>query len=85
MLRKIQNARRFATTCHFATLEDQDVAFFRQNCTQVLDNPEDVALHNVDWTKKYIGNSKLVLKPKSSEEVSKVLAYCNDRKLAVVP
>jgi FAD/FMN-containing dehydrogenase len=39
----------------------------------------------MDWTKKYKGQSKLVVRPKSTEEVSAVLKYCNDRKLAVVP
>jgi hypothetical protein len=37
----------------------------------------------MDWTKKYKGQSKLVVRPKSTEEVSAVLKYCNDRKLAV--
>ena len=39
----------------------------------------------MDWTKKYKGESKLVLRPKTTEEVSTVLKYCNTRKLAVVP
>ena len=39
----------------------------------------------MDWTKKYKGNSKLVLKPKTTEEVSAILKYCNEKRLAVVP
>ena len=35
--------------------------------------------------RKYRGHSKLVLRPKSTEEVSKILKYCNDRNLGVVP
>lgn len=35
--------------------------------------------------RKYKGQSKLVLKPASTEEISKVLKYCNDNLLAVVP
>ncbi len=34
---------------------------------------------------KYAGKSKLALRPKSTEQVSKVLAYCNERRLAIVP
>ena len=34
---------------------------------------------------KYAGKSKLALRPKSTEQVSKVLSYCNDRRLAIVP
>ena len=35
--------------------------------------------------RKYKGQTKLVLKPGSTKEVSKVLKYCNDNLLAVVP
>jgi FAD/FMN-containing dehydrogenase len=35
--------------------------------------------------RKFRGHTKLVLKPGSTEEVSKVLKYCNDNMLAVVP
>ena len=35
--------------------------------------------------KKYIGDSKIVLKPKTTQEVSDILKYCNQRRLAVVP
>ena len=40
---------------------------------------------NSDWMRKYRGHTKLVVKPGSTEEVSKVLKYCNDNMLAVVP
>jgi len=39
----------------------------------------------MDWTKKYKGHSKLLLKPKTTEEVSAVLRHCNERRLAIVP
>ena len=51
----------------------------------VVTEEEDLDIHNTDWTKKYKGTSQLVLKPKTTEEVSAVLSYCNERKLAVVP
>lgn len=35
--------------------------------------------------RKFRGHTKVVLKPKSTEEVSKILKYCNDNLLAVVP
>lgn len=46
---------------------------------------EDLEMYNTDWLKKYKGQSQLVLRPRSTEEVSKILKYCNDRRLAVVP
>lgn len=35
--------------------------------------------------RKYRGHTKVVLKPGSTKEVSKILKYCNDNMLAVVP
>lgn len=35
--------------------------------------------------RKYRGHTKLVVKPQTKEEVSQILKYCNDHKLAVVP
>jgi hypothetical protein len=40
---------------------------------------------NVDWTRKYRGQSACVLRPGSPAEVSRVLAYCNQKSIAVVP
>jgi (R)-2-hydroxyglutarate---pyruvate transhydrogenase len=34
---------------------------------------------------KYTGQASLVLKPTNAEQISKILAYCNKRKLAIVP
>src|SRR5690348_8590648 len=47
--------------------------------TQNLDN------YNTDWRKVHKGNSKIVLKPQSTQQLSKILKYCNSQKLAVVP
>jgi FAD/FMN-containing dehydrogenase len=49
------------------------------------DATDDIEPFNGDWMRKYRGHSKLVLKPGSTGEVSKVLKYCNDNMLAVVP
>lgn len=45
----------------------------------------DLAGLNEDWMGKYHGSSKVALKPKTTEQVSKILAYCNDKSIAVVP
>jgi (R)-2-hydroxyglutarate---pyruvate transhydrogenase len=49
------------------------------------DASEDIEPFNGDWMRKYRGHTKVVLKPGSTEEVSKILKYCNDNLLAVVP
>lgn len=49
------------------------------------DASEDIEAFNSDWMRKYRGHTKLVLKPGSTEQVSKILKYCNDNMLAVVP
>lgn len=45
----------------------------------------DLAGFNTDWIRKYRGKSQLVLKPKTTQEVSDIMKYCSERKLAVVP
>lgn len=46
---------------------------------------EDLVAFNNDWMGKYYGNSPIVLKPRSTEEVSKIMAYCVQQRIAVVP
>ena len=41
--------------------------------------------YNADWTRKYQGRSTIVLRPQSTQEVSSILKYCNERRIAVVP
>ncbi|RMZ87257.1 hypothetical protein DV736_g5517, partial [Chaetothyriales sp. CBS 134916] len=77
----------------FATVTTDDVAFFKSILGEdaavidgiTKDAVDDIEAYNRDWMKKYRGHTQLVLRPKSVDEVSKVLKYCNDRKLAVVP
>ena len=35
--------------------------------------------------KRYHGSSKLAIKPKTTQQVSDILKYCNSKRLAVVP
>jgi len=46
---------------------------------------DDLIGYNKDWMDKYVGHSQLLLKPKSTEEVSKIMAYCYKERIAVVP
>ncbi|KAJ4822994.1 D-2-hydroxyglutarate dehydrogenase, mitochondrial [Turnera subulata] len=71
----------------FATLNSDDVAYFKQVLGEknVVQDEDRLESANVDWQHKYKGSSRLLLLPRSTEEVSKVLQYCNSRRLAVVP
>lgn len=46
---------------------------------------EELAPYNTDWMRKYRGASRLVLKPSSTEEVAKILQYCHEQELPLVP
>ncbi|CAK7227763.1 D-lactate ferricytochrome c oxidoreductase [Sporothrix bragantina] len=77
----------------FATITSEHVAYFKEllgenGVIDAVTNPaaqDDVEAFNGDWMRKYRGHGQLVLRPGSTEEVSKVLKYCNDQRLAVVP
>ncbi|KAK4054851.1 D-lactate ferricytochrome c oxidoreductase [Microbotryomycetes sp. JL201] len=45
----------------------------------------DLDAYNNDWMDKYHGKSQVLVKPKSTAEVSKVLQYCYRERIAVVP
>jgi FAD/FMN-containing dehydrogenase len=47
--------------------------------------PDDLETYNNDWMNKYHGKSQIVVKPKTTEEVSKVMKYCYEQGLALVP
>ncbi|CAJ1966271.1 unnamed protein product [Cylindrotheca closterium] len=46
---------------------------------------EDLTRYNHDWTNQYKGNSRVVVRPQSTAEVSRILKYCNSRMIGVVP
>lgn len=77
----------------FAEVTESDVNFFKDLLgaqSAVIDGvttdaADDIEPFNRDWMRKYRGHTRLVLRPQTKEELSKVLKYCNERKLAVVP
>ncbi|KAK7079825.1 D-2-hydroxyglutarate dehydrogenase, mitochondrial [Halocaridina rubra] len=52
---------------------------------RVILGEADLEGHNTDWLGMVRGASKVLLKPRNTEEVSTILKYCNDRRLAVCP
>ncbi|KAF9115181.1 hypothetical protein BGX27_008659 [Mortierella sp. AM989] len=71
----------------FKKLSEEDLSYFGSilapHC--ITQNEDELESFNTDWLRKYKGQSRLVLKPSSTEHVSKILKYCNDNRLAVVP
>src|ERR1700753_762715 len=49
------------------------------------DDPLEIAPHLEEWRSKYKGQSPLLLKPKTTAQVSQILAICNETHTAVVP
>jgi FAD/FMN-containing dehydrogenase len=72
---------------NYAKLTNEDLGYFRSILSEscLIQDSEDLEPFNEDWMRKYKGTSQLVLKPKTTEQVSKILKYCNHKKLAVVP
>jgi FAD/FMN-containing dehydrogenase len=46
---------------------------------------EMAAGHERDWTGRFVGHTPCVVRPGTVDEVAAVLAWCNDRGVAVVP
>ena len=71
----------------FSAITTENMEYFENvlGRTNVIKEGEALHTYNMDWTGHYEGASKLVLKPGTTEEVSKILSYCNDRTLPVVP
>lgn len=46
---------------------------------------DDLKGYNTDWMDKYHGKSKCVLRPRTTQEVSDILKYCWEKRIAVVP
>ncbi|XP_066476318.1 D-2-hydroxyglutarate dehydrogenase, mitochondrial isoform X2 [Tiliqua scincoides] len=70
----------------FAYISSSDVSFFEQLMPgRVVTDVDELKFFNVDWLKSVRGCSKVLLKPQTTQEVSKILRYCNERNLAVNP
>ncbi|PQE23795.1 d-lactate dehydrogenase 2 protein [Rutstroemia sp. NJR-2017a BBW] len=77
----------------YAKISEEHVKYFKEILGKesaiidgvTKDATDDIEPFNGDWMRKYRGHTSLVLKPGSTEEVSKILKYCNDNMLAVVP
>ncbi|KAK6125690.1 hypothetical protein DH2020_040570 [Rehmannia glutinosa] len=71
----------------FAMINCDDISYFKKILGErgVVLEEEKLDDANTDWMRKFKGSSKLMLQPRSTQEVSQILDYCNSRRLAVVP
>ncbi|KAI8896219.1 hypothetical protein BC833DRAFT_598282 [Globomyces pollinis-pini] len=67
----------------FKTLDSNDYDYFN-NFNNITDT-ETISSYNNDWMNKYSGKSSIVLRPKTTLQVSEILKYCNQNNIAVVP
>jgi D-2-hydroxyglutarate dehydrogenase len=71
---------------HYAELTEKDIATFESilDKNRVLTG-DDASGYNVDWMRSVRGYSNVALRPKTTEEVSEIMKFCNSKKLAVCP
>ena len=51
----------------------------------ILEAPGDIEPYLVDHRKLYRGATPCVLRPSTTEQVSKILQHCHENRIAVVP
>lgn len=70
----------------FSRVTQEDIAFFRTLLPgRTITDPDLLKSSNIDWLKTVQGHSEVLLRPKTTEEVSHILRYCNEHNLAVCP
>ncbi|XP_018569933.1 D-2-hydroxyglutarate dehydrogenase, mitochondrial [Anoplophora glabripennis] len=72
---------------NFNELQQKHIDFFRKLLGEhrAVMGVSNLEKYNEDWINNLKGSSAIVLKPKSTEEVSHILSFCNDNNLAVCP
>ncbi|XP_053388422.1 D-2-hydroxyglutarate dehydrogenase, mitochondrial-like, partial [Mercenaria mercenaria] len=73
---------------NYSKVTDADVAMFERilpGAERVITEPSELEGYNTDWIKNCRGASQLLLKPKTTDDMSAILKVCNERNLAVVP
>jgi len=72
---------------NFALLEEDDLKEFESILDEgrVVTDESELAWNNTDWIKTVRGNSRCLLKPRNTEEVSKIVKHCAGRSIAICP
>lgn len=65
---------------------EKDIEHFKTFLGErVVTDPDELEPHNRDWLSLVKGMSPVMLKPKTTEEVSQILKYCYENSLGVCP
>ena len=51
----------------------------------IITDQDDLEAYNTDWMRRSFAKSKLVIRPNSTEQVSRILSFCNAERIALVP
>lgn len=51
----------------------------------VIENPNELAVFNEDWTRVYRGRSRLAVSPSTTQELSALMRVFNENRVKVVP
>eukprot|EP01060_Flectonema_neradi_P002155 TRINITY_DN11309_c0_g1_i2.p1 TRINITY_DN11309_c0_g1~~TRINITY_DN11309_c0_g1_i2.p1 ORF type:complete len:442 (+),score=84.93 TRINITY_DN11309_c0_g1_i2:67-1392(+) len=68
-----------------AKVTDADIAAFKEILGEKNVLTEDLDKYSKDWLGKYEGECPAVVKPEDAEMTSKIMKYCNEKNIAVVP
>lgn len=70
----------------FSEVNPDDISYFESILPgRVITDAHELETHNTDWLHLVRGMSKVMLRPKTTEEVSKIVKYCNEKMLAICP
>lgn len=75
------------STLRSPTKTDEDAlsALLNNREGAIISNAEILEKYNTDWNGQWTGKSQYLVRPKTAEEVSSILEYCNKEKIGVVP
>jgi hypothetical protein len=91
-LRTCRFNHSYPTTLNSVT--EHDLAHFAKvlpassilsTCPPSTTPPEELDQFNSDWMGRYKGHSTTVLKPKTTQQVSEIVKWCNEKRIGVVP
>ena len=85
---------RHASSLILNSVRSEDIAYFSKilpptSILSSLSSPpaaaDELDQFNSDWIGRFKGHSTTVLKPKTTEEVSQIVKWCNARKIGICP